>query len=96
MADPDVLQRRILAIEPDVLIVHARRLDDLQPSIVVQLVHDVRRHIVDDQIHRALAQLEATHHLVGDDLHDQAGVFRRAVEVVTIGLQARSCRPRRI
>ena len=38
----DISQRSVLEVEADVLIVHPRRLDDLQLRIASQLVNDVR------------------------------------------------------
>jgi hypothetical protein len=53
----------------------------LDPSVGVQLVHDVGRQVVDDQIHRSLAQFEAAHRVVGDDLQDHPRVVRQAVPI---------------
>ena len=72
-----VLQHRIAHVQADVLVVGAGRLDDLQAGSSSELVHDVRREVVDDDVHRAFAQLEAAHDVVGHDFENEAVVSRR-------------------
>jgi hypothetical protein len=43
---------------------------------------EVRRQVVDDNVDAAVAEFESTHGLVGDDLHEQPGVCRRAAVVI--------------
>ena len=71
-------------MRPEVLVVDAGRFGFLQPNVAFELMSDIGREVVDDDVRRALLQLEASHDVVGNHLEDQAFVFRPAVEVIVI------------
>src|SRR5438094_736476 len=74
-------------VQADVLVVGSRRRDDLEAPFLLELMNDVGHDVVDDQIDRALAQLQPAHRVVRHDLHDHAAVLRRSVEVRVEGGQ---------
>ena len=79
--DAKVLQDWIEEIEGEVLIVEPRRGFQGQ-AVLLELIDDIRRKVVDDEIGAALSQLEPLHDVVGHDLQHDAGISRRAVVVV--------------
>ena len=82
LAHCEMLQHWIAEVEPDVRVVGAGRRLDAELSLLPQLPHDVRRDVIDDEVHSALTQLQAAHRVVGDNLQDDAVVSRRAAEVL--------------
>ena len=77
----DVSQYGISKVEAQVEEVESRRALDREPAALLELVDDVGRQIVDDEIGRTLAQLETAHRVVGNDLHHDAGVVGQAVPI---------------
>ena len=77
----DVSQYAISQVEAQVEEVESRRTLDREPAALLELVDDVGRQVVDDEIGRALAQFETAHRVVGNDLHHDAGVVGQAVPI---------------
>ena len=84
-----VAEDRIAQVQADVRVVGARRRGDLHAPFVAQLPHDVGRQVVDDEIDRALAQLEAAHRVVGNHLEHQRRRSRAAAVVLVEGVSTR-------
>ena len=81
MPHPHVLQDGVAQVDAHVGVVGAGRLDQLELALLLELPDDVGRQLVDDDVDRALAQLEAAHDVVGNDLENHAGIARRATKV---------------
>ena len=86
-ADFDAFEDPVLQVQPEIGVVAAGRGRDAEPALGLQLPHDVRSEVVDDEIDRALAQLEAAHRIVRHHLQHDAGVAWRAAIVVRERLQ---------
>ncbi len=81
-ADPDVAERRVEQVDADVLVVHAGSSRGLEVLVAAELIKNVGRDVVDDEIDRPRAQFQAPHHFVGDDPQDEPFVRRPAGPVV--------------
>ena len=82
-----VRQDRVAHVQADVGVVDAGRGRQLDVAAAFELVDDVGREVVDVDVDRALAQLEAAHGVVRHDLQDEPGIARRAVEVAVEALE---------
>ena len=60
---------------------------DAEIAAALELMHDVRRQIVGDDIDRPLAELEPAHRVVGNHLDDDAGIAWSTMPVVGEGLE---------
>jgi hypothetical protein len=55
--------------------------------LLLELVHHVRRQVIDHEVDRSLPELEAAHGVVGNDLQDQSAVDGSAAEILLEGLE---------